>query len=301
MVGPQALAPAKVNLFLHVGPVGDDGYHPLASMVAFADVGDRLTAEGADRLSLRVTGRFAEGLADGDDNLVLKAIGALSDAAGRDLPMSLTLDKQLPVAAGLGGGSSDAGAALKQARDLFGLPFDDDALAGVAEAVGADGPMCLHARAAWAEGRGDRLTFEPRLPPLPAVLINPCVPSPTGAVYRAYDSGPPGAADCPPPPDDWNPAAVIDWLTAQRNDLQNPAIGLQAAIGEALDEARRMQDTRLARMSGSGATVFALFDTVDDARSAARTLQGRHPEWWIEATVLNGTTPATGVRPVQRP
>jgi len=286
MAQAEALGRAKINLFLHVGPVADDGFHPLASLVAFADVGDRLTAEPADRLSLRMAGPFAAGLSNGDDNLVLKAVKALGAAAGRDLCMALTLDKRLPVAAGLGGGSSDAGAALKLARDLLQLPFDDERLAGVAEAAGADGPMCLHARTAWAEGRGDRLTFEPRLPPLPALLINPGVPSPTGAVYQAYDAAPQAAADGPPPPEDWSLSTVFAWLRAQRNDLQDPAIGLQPAIGEALLEAGRLPAARLARMSGSGATVFALFDSTDQARSAARELSHRRPGWWIAPALL---------------
>jgi 4-diphosphocytidyl-2-C-methyl-D-erythritol kinase len=291
MAQAQALAPAKINLFLHVGPVAEDGFHPLASLVAFADVGDLLTAEPAEGLSLRISGPFAGELGQGDDNLVLRAVRALGEAAGRELPMALTLDKRLPVAAGLGGGSSDAGAALKLARDLFRLPFGDEQLAAVAGTVGADGPMCLHARTAWAEGRGDRLTFEARLPPLPAVLINPCVPSSTGAVYSAYDSGPQAAADRPPPPGSWSQAAVITWLRAQRNDLQDPAIALQPAIGAALKEAGRLPGARMARMSGSGATVFALFDSPDDARSAARNLSGLRPGWWITPAVLNGSLP----------
>ena len=288
MAQAEALARAKINLFLHVGPVAEDGYHPLASLVAFADLGDRLTAEPADGLSLRLTGPFAAGLGDEDDNLVLRALRALGEAAGRELPLSLTLEKRLPVAAGLGGGSSDAGAALKLARDLFALPFDDDRLAEVAGVVGADGPMCLHARAAWAGGRGDRLAFEPRLPPLPVVLVNPGVPSPTGSVYRAYDAGVSAQADHPDPPEDWSVAAVIDWLAAQRNDLQGPAVMFQPSVGEALHAAEGLQGARLVRMSGSGATVFALFDGQEQARAAASGLSRRRPEWWVEAAVLNG-------------
>ena len=232
-----ALAPAKVNLFLHVGPVAGDGYHPLASLVAFADVGDRVTAEPAGGLSLRVAGPFGEGLA-GPDNLILTALRALGEAAGIGEPgLAVTLDKQLPVAAGLGGGSSDAGAALRLAREALDLPLDNVALGQVAGVVGADGPMCLFPQTAWAEGRGDALTPEPRLPPLHAVLVNPGTPSPTGAVYRAYDAGPARAADRPAPPADWSVDAVIDWLAAQRNDLQDPAVALTPAIARADDVA----------------------------------------------------------------
>jgi len=287
MATVRLLAPAKVNLFLHVGPVAADGYHPLASLVAFADVGDGVSVQPADRLSLTVTGRFAKGLDDGGDNLILKALRALGQATGAgDPPVSVTLDKQLPIAAGLGGGSSDAGAALKATRDALGLSLDDEALADIAAAVGADGPMCLHARAAWAEDRGDRLTFEPRLTPLPALLVNPGVPSPTGAVYRAFDEGRAGTADRPAAPGDWGRASVIDWLSDQRNDLQAPAITLQPAIGQALAATARLPGVRLVRMSGSGATVFALFETPDQAADAARSLTHAHGDWWIRPTAL---------------
>lgn len=287
MAAIARLAPAKVNLFLHVGPLEADGYHPLASLVAFADIGDRLTVEPADRLSLAVTGPFAGALEGEDDNLVLRAMRELGAAAGIDEPcLRITLDKQLPVAAGLGGGTSDAGSVLKLARDLLGLPFDDAALARIAAGLGADGALCLHARAAWAEGRGEVLTFETRLPPLPVLLVNPGVPSSTGAVYRAFDDGSPGRADRPAPPLGWNHACVIDWLARLRNDLQGPAMARVPSIGEALAAVAQMPGTRLTRMSGSGATVFALFDTALAAEAAGQALSALHPDWWVRATVL---------------
>ena len=287
-MGPRAaLAPAKVNLFLHVGPVDAAGYHPLASLVAFADLGDRITVTPSDRLSLTLEGPFAAGLSGTDDNLVLRALRALGQAAGiGEPPLAVTLDKTLPIAAGLGGGSSDAGAALKLARDALGLDLDDAALAAIAAAIGADGPMCLHAVTAWAEGRGEQLTPEPRLPPLPALLVNPGAPSPTGDVYRAYDAGPPRAADRPVPPSAWHIASVIDWLARQRNDLQAPAVARTPLIGAALAAAAALPGVRLARMSGSGATVFALFDSPAEAAAAARVLTRTHPAWWTRATTL---------------
>ena len=281
------LAPAKVNLFLHVAPVEADGYHPLATLAAFADLGDRLTVERAERLSLSVTGPFADALGDEGDNLVLRAVRALGAAAGiGEPPLRITLDKQLPIAAGLGGGSSDAGAALKGARDALGLSLDDAALAEIAAVVGADGPMCLHGRAAWATGRGDRLDFEPALPALPCLLVNPGAASPTASVYRGYDAGPVGAADRPPPPDAWTPQAVIAWLGEQRNDLEAAAAALQPAIGQALAEVQALPGVRLVRMSGSGATVFGLFDTASAVGEAARALRSRRADWWIRETVL---------------
>ena len=282
-----AIAPAKINLFLHVGPVDGEGYHPLTSLVAFADVGDIVSVERSDRLSLTIGGPFGAGLADDPDNLILRALRALGEATGTGDPLLYVhLDKRLPIAAGLGGGSSDAGAALMLARDLLGLDLDDAALGGIARVVGADGPMCLHARTAWAEGRGEVLTFEPRLPSLHALLVNPGVPSPTGAVYRAYDEAPRALQARPTPPADWSAAGVIDWLAGQCNDLQAPAIALQPAIGAAMQAVAALPDARLTRMSGSGATVFALFDTREAAEIAARQLASEHPEWWIAPTTL---------------
>lgn len=280
-------APAKINLFLHVGLLEADGYHPLASLVAFADVGDHLTVERAGRLSLAVCGPFAGALDGESDNLVLRAVRALGAAAGIGEPgLRITLDKQLPVAAGLGGGSSDAGAALKLARDALALPLDDAALAEIAAGIGADGPMCLHARAAWAEGRGDILTFETGLPPLPALLVNPGVPSSTGAVYGAFDEGVAGGADRPSPWSDRSVRPVIDWLAEQRNDLQAPAVALAPAIGQALAVTAALPGARLTRMSGSGATVFALFDTAAAAEAAGRALTAQKPGWWVRPTTL---------------
>lgn len=282
------LAPAKVNLFLHVGPVAGDGYHPLATLVAFADVGDAVTVAPGEGLSLAVTGPFGEGLA-GPDNLILKALRALGEAAEIGEPgLRVTLDKQLPVAAGLGGGSSDAGAALRLAREALNMTADDAALSRVAVVIGADGPMCLFPRTAWAEGRGDVLTPEPNLPPLHAVLVNPGVPSPTGAVYRAYDAGPVRAADRPASPADWSVETVIDWLAVQRNDLQDPAVAQEPAIGEALTAVAATPGVALARMSGSGATVFGLCFDADAAAMAADRLRAWRPGWWVRACVLGG-------------
>lgn len=282
----HALAPAKVNLFLHVGPVAGDGYHPLASLAVFADVGDRVTVEPADRLSLTVAGPFGQGL-DGPDNLILTALRVLGEAAGVGEPgLRVMLDKQLPVAAGLGGGSSDAGAALRLAREALAITVDDAALSRIAAVVGADGPMCLFPQTAWAEGRGDVLTPEPRLPPLHAVLVNPGVPSPTGAVYRAYDAGPAGSADRPAPPADWSVETVIDWLAARRNDLEAPAVALEPVIGEALGAVASTPGVALARMSGSGATVFGLCFDADAAAMAAERLAAWRPGWWVRPCVL---------------
>jgi len=199
---------------------------------------------------------------------------------------SARVTKRLPIAAGLGGGSSDAAAALRLADRALSLGMDETALAEVSRVIGADGPMCLHARSAWAEGRGEVLTFEPNLPPLPALLVNPGVPSPTGAVYRAYDAAPRALEARPTPPADWSAAGVIDWLARQRNDLEAPAIALQPVIGAAMQAVAALPEARLTRMSGSGATVFSLFATREAAEAAARQLASEQPEWWITPTTL---------------
>lgn len=287
----SALAPAKVNLFLHVGPVAADGYHPLCSLVVFADIGDLVAVEPAERLSLRVTGAFAAGL-EGDDNLILTALRALGQLTGGGEPrLRVTLDKRLPIAAGLGGGSSDAGAALRLARRALGLDLNRATLEAVAATVGADGPMCLHARSTWAEGRGEVLTEAPDLPPLHAVMANPGVPSSTGAIYRAYDAAPRDDVDRPAPPPLWSAAAVTAWLRSTCNDLQDPAVALQPRIGEALAAMAETPGVRLSRMSGSGATVFGLFDDVGAAAAAATGLAKDHPGWWVKACRLGHVRP----------
>lgn len=256
--------------------------------MAFADVGDRVQVEPADRLSLDVVGPFAGALSAEPENLVLRALRTLGAQAGLgDPPLKVTLDKQLPVASGIGGGSADAGAALRAGREALGLDLDDAALAGIAARLGADGPMCLHGRAAWAEGRGDRLTFEPHLPPIPGVLVNPGVAVSTAAVYAALDAGPSRVADHPAPPTDWTASAVIDWLAETGNDLQAPAVTLAPAIADALAELDACAGVRLVRMSGSGATVFGLFDDPTAAKAAADRLARTRPDWWVRPTTVS--------------
>ena len=283
-----AFAAAKVNLYLHVAPPTPDGYHPIASLMAFADVGDTIAGDPAPELSLKIGGPFGEGLSAGPDNLVLRAAEALLARSGRpDAGASLVLTKALPIAAGLGGGSSDAGAALRLLNALHGLGFDDAALESVAAGIGADGAACLRARLLVAEGRGEKLSPAPAMPPLPAVLVNPGVPSPTGPVYRAYDaSGAPGRADRPEPPPLRTVRAAAEWLARCRNDLEAPALQLEPRIGEALDALRAEPESLMVRMSGSGATCFALTNTRAEAETLAGRLLAAHPTWWVKACTL---------------
>ncbi|MEH6664133.1 MAG: 4-(cytidine 5'-diphospho)-2-C-methyl-D-erythritol kinase [Brevundimonas sp.] len=283
----RALAPAKVNLFLHVGAPGADGYHPLVSLAVFADVGDRVAVTRADAFQLETTGPFAARI-DGGPNLIETALDAMAGAMGMEqLPVHVRLDKRLPVAAGLGGGSSDAATAMKLARDLLSLDLDDDALTRIAAPLGADMAMCLGARRVIARRRGEVLSPAPALPDIHAVLLNPGVPSPTGAVYRAYDAAPRPLADAPDMPAAFaSVEALADWLRGARNDLQAPAIRLTPSIGTALEAAAAAPGALLARVTGSGATVFALFGTADAARAAAETLSEAHPGWWTAACRL---------------
>lgn len=290
----ERLAPAKVNLFLHVGPLQADGYHPLSSLVTFADVGDVVRLRSADRMGFSIEGPFGAELAPAADNLVARARDlVLAEAAGDPSPFHLTLDKRLPIAAGVGGGSSDGAATLRLAREALGrsAAADDPTLLRLAAQLGADGPMCLAARPAVATGRGDVLTPPPAFPDLPAVLVNPRRPSPTARVYGAYDAaGAPGDAASPPWPDAMEtPAALAAFLAGCRNDLEAPAISLQPAIAEVLAALRARPETLLARMSGSGATCFALCASDPDRDSLAAALATERPDWWVQPCRLAGS------------
>jgi 4-diphosphocytidyl-2-C-methyl-D-erythritol kinase len=286
----SALAPAKVNLFLHVAPLAPDGYHPLASLMVFADVGDRLALEPAEMTTFEVTGPFGAELngLPASDNLAWRAVLRLLERSGaRPEPFRLTLDKTLPVAAGLGGGSSDAGAALKLARDAFVPDASDAELEVIAAKLGSDGPACLHARTVLAQGRGEHLSPAPAMPPLPAVLVNPGVACSTGKVYRAYDLAPEGRADLPASPARFGdvPSAIAAFA-ACRNDLEAPALTVAPEIAGVLDQLRRAPEARLARLSGSGATCFALCETPQEALALAGHLSAAAPAWWVRACTL---------------
>lgn len=288
----DAFAPAKVNLFLHVGGPDGQGYHPISSLMAFADVGDRVAVQAADAPAFETTGLFGAAIPAGDDNLVLRAAQAFRERIGGPLPpFRLILDKALPVAAGLGGGSSDAGAVLRLLRDLLAPSMPDGDLEGLAAALGADGAACLWGRPVLAEGRGERLLPAPALPPLDAVLVNPLIPSPTGAVYRAYDAAVhPDGASRPAMFDDLeSPEEVCAWLAAfTRNDLQAPAIALEPRIGEVIDLLADEPESLLTRMSGSGATCFAICAGDIEAEGLVERLESMRPDWWVRRCRLGG-------------
>lgn len=291
---PAAFAPAKVNLYLHVGAPDATGYHPICSLMAFADVGDRVAAHAADAFELQVVGPFARGLSWDEENLVAKAARALVREAKRPVaPVGLTLDKRLPVAAGLGGGSSDAGAALRLLREAFGLDLSDERLEAVAASLGADGAACLWGRPVIAEGRGERLSPAPRLPPLDAVLVNPGAPVATPEVYRAFDARAAfGDVTPPPAPEAFESAVELAaWLSLQRNDLEAPAVDVAPAVGTVLATLADEPETLLARVSGSGGTCFALCAGDIEAEGLAERLEAMRPDWWVRRCRLGGPWP----------
>jgi len=288
----DAFAPAKVNLFLHVGGPDAEGYHPISSLMLFADVGDRVTLQAADAPSFATTGRFGGEIPPGDDNLVVRATQALHARLGGPVPpFRLVLDKALPIAAGLGGGSSDAGAALRLLRQGLASDLPDADLEAVAASLGADGAACLWGAPVMAQGRGERLSPAPALPELHAVLVNPLVPSPTGAVYRAYDAAVAPEGEASPPLLDGLASVeeVCAWLAAfTRNDLQAPAVALEPRIGQVLDLLAGEPETLLARMSGSGATCFALCAGDIEAEGLAERVERMRPDWWVKRCRLGG-------------
>jgi 4-diphosphocytidyl-2-C-methyl-D-erythritol kinase len=268
----ESCAPAKINLTLLVTGKRADGYHLLDSLVVFAGVHDRLSGAPADDLSLDFSGPFGAGLAGEPDNLVLRAARALASATGVRAGARLHLEKNLPIASGIGGGSSDAAAALRLLSRRWGVEVP----AGLAEGIGADVAVCLEPRAWRMGGVGEVLSSAPAIPACGMVLVNPGVALPTAQVFRARSGGfsapavlPEGWKDC---------ASMAECLALWGNDLQNPAMSLCPAIADVLAALAALPGCLLARMSGSGATCFALFEQAALAEHAAGLLA--RPGWW---------------------
>jgi 4-diphosphocytidyl-2-C-methyl-D-erythritol kinase len=284
----EVTAPAKINLFLHVGPTRADGLHAIASLFVFADDGDRIAAAPAQSLSLKIIGPFAAALASFpiESNLVWRAAQALAREAGVKHGAALVLDKRLPIAAGVGGGSADAAAALRALIKLWRLDISDAALLRIAFGLGADVPACLARRPVYVEGAGETISGGPRLPPIWACLVNPRVETPTGPIFKAFDAANPS----PPRPQldarraIADPDALRAYLAGTRNDLEPYAISRQTVIGLARDFLAQCPGCLLARMSGSGATVFGLFASPTAAEEAA--VRAAAQGWWTMATRL---------------
>lgn len=273
MTTAEVFAPAKINLTLHVTGRRADGYHLLDSLVAFANVGDRLRLTSGADLSLSVTGLFARGVPEDGRNLVWRA------AEGAGWRGQIDLEKSLPHGAGIGGGSSDA-AALLTALQGQGVPVPPD----LPLSLGADVPVCMAARAARMQGIGEEITPVP-LPKLPALLVNPGVEVPTGAVFSALEKREHTAMPADMPLFD-GVEDCAEWLAAQRNDLEPAALTVAPLIERALGDLRSSRDVLMARMSGSGATCFALYPSLKAAHFAAYEIGAEHPDWWCVATEL---------------
>lgn len=264
----RVFAPAKINLFLHVGDKRADEFHPLESLAVFVDAGDTLTLERSKELSLSVEGPFAAGLSLNEDNLVVKAARCLN-ATGR-----ISLTKNLPVASGIGGGSADAAATLRGLNDLYELNRTD--LESVAAALGSDVPVCVASKAAWMQGRGEILT-PATVAPLAMVLVNPRVGVSTAEVFRALKnrSGLGLRLD--------TTADLLSFLKSTTNDLEAPARAIQPVIGNVVDALAAMPDVQVVRMSGSGATCFGIFKADVSAINASQHISAVHPNWWVQA------------------
>ena len=285
---------AKVNLTLRVVGRRVDGYHELESVVAFADCADRLSLAPGAALDLTMSGPLAQACGETSDNLVLKAAHLLGERVPGLKIGHFTLDKVLPVAAGIGGGSADAAAALRLLARLNGLALDDKRLLDVAIETGADVPVCLTSRACDMTGVGESL-LPLSLPIMPCVLVNPRVPVATRDVFAALGlrNGEllVGATDVIRAiawPE--KGASVEDWvevLAASSNDLEAPATRIQPVIGEVIAALSATNGAWLARMSGSGATCFAIFENTAEAQRAAQKIQLDHPQWWVHAGVLS--------------
>lgn len=266
---------AKINLALHVRARRADGYHDLESLFAFCVDGDEVTAAVRDdgALTLAIEGDFADELGNGEDNLVLRAARALQAASGTHLGADLSLDKNLPIASGIGGGSADAAAALRLLVRLWDIrPMEID-FPAIAASLGADVPACLGSQTVFGSGIGERLeVIDLDLAGTPILLVNPLLPCPTGPVFKGWDGVDRGALT----PTEWR---------RSRNDLTSPAIALVPEIDEVL-AVLKAQLPSLARMSGSGATCFALFASDADRDAAADRIEDGHPDWWLCATSL---------------
>jgi 4-diphosphocytidyl-2-C-methyl-D-erythritol kinase len=277
-------AAAKVNLYLHVTGRRDDGYHELDSLVAFAAVHDTLLLTPSPRIELVLGGPFAAALDGAGDNLVLTAARRLAEQTGTTAGARIELVKRLPVAAGIGGGSADAAAALHGLRRLWKVDLADDDWQSLALGLGADVPICFHGQAAFVGGIGERIDPAPHLPAVPMVMVNPGIAVPTPAVF-ARRAGPFSAA-AGFAASVATAVELVDFLAARGNDLFAPACDLAPAIGEAVEHLQSAPDCLLARMSGSGATCFGLFAGAEAATAAAASLRADHPAWWVAETRL---------------
>jgi 4-diphosphocytidyl-2-C-methyl-D-erythritol kinase len=280
------LAPAKLNLYLHVTGKRGDGYHLLDSLVAFADIGDQITVSPAHSLNVAITGPFASGLAAQDpaQNLVWRAAEMLARELKRKPGALIFLRKNLPIASGIGGGSSDAAAALKALDALWQGGLGKAGLSRLARKLGADVPVCIAAKTSWLGGIGEAVSAAPKLPNSCLVLVNPNKGLPTPQVFKARRGPYARPARFTRPPSDT--AGLAALLRERGNGLTDAALALMPEIGEVLARLEACKGALIARMSGSGATCFALFGNRNDANAAMRRLKSEKPGWWVASGKL---------------
>ena len=277
-------APAKINLTLRVLGRREDGYHEIESLVGFTDISDTLSLRPRAGVELDISGPFAAACGPMADNLVFKAVTALRERVGHLTAGRFLLDKQIPVAAGIGGGSADAAAALRLLARANGIARDDARLASAALFVGADVPVCLESRARIMRGVGELLSAPLPIPSMPAVLVNPNVPVPTRAVFAAFAGSERTEKFIGNVPAKWE--AMLGFLKEHENDLTRAAIACAPVITDVLMALRALPAVQLVRMSGSGPTCFALFRSPGEAMAAARRLQIERKDWWAQATTI---------------
>ncbi len=285
-------APAKINLYLHVTQKRDDGYHELDSLVVFADIGDRIVIEPANDFQLLVNGPYADafGVRERDSspasgNLAVRAARSLARHTGRTDNLRITLTKNIPLASGLGGGSADAAAVLWGLMDMWKVPLSTAFLPRLMRDLGADVPACLRCAPVRMRGIGNILDHIPNLPEIPVVLVNPGKHCPTPEVFRRFIGPMRGELTYPDTLTD--PDAFIDFLVAQENDLTPAALELVPEIHDVLRALQGTKGCRLARMSGSGASVFGLFSNADEASTAAEEISMTRPRWWVRTGTIN--------------
>lgn len=281
-------APAKINLFLHVTGKRDDGYHLLQSVVIFADAGDKVSFTRHDSLFIDIEGYFAGHVGDLRDNLVYKAAQALAQEYKHEATGKLVLEKNLPVASGMGGGSSDAATTLKGLVKLWGLPDERDRLYKLAATLGADVPACLVRRPVWMEGAGEKMMRMPDMPDMHLVLVTPPVATPTPEVFKRFSKRANGRYS-PPIQFIGRRKTMHEWiadLKMYRNDLTDAAIEVSPDIRTALAAIAATPNCHIARLSGSGATCFGIYESAAAAQAAVNKLRMEHPRWWVKAAGL---------------
>ncbi len=288
----RIFAPAKINLYLHITGKRHDGYHELDSLISFADIGDTITIEFADQIDFQTNGPFGAAFTPSDiinaphsPNLVVRALWALAKLAEIKPSVKITLDKQLPLASGIGGGSADAAATIWGLCELWGLPKNLPGINDLLLQLGADVPVCYACETARVTGIGEILEPITNLPEIPLVLVNPGKPCATKDVFQRLQKSVKAPTYLPPDLDDIYD--FCDFLNQQNNDLETPARQLVPEIGNVLNAIAANKDCLIARLSGSGATCFGLYDTPAQAQSAAKAILSDNPDWWVRHGLVN--------------